>query len=601
MRRACVRKKIPMNRAWHKLTAEQKKFIIEGEDKWYGVNGFFEWLEKKRYKAHVRIFLARYRGYTECRTCKGTRYRSESLCVSIQEKNIADLSAFSIHDLFEWFHDLKLDEEEQHLSKVILKEIGNRLQFLINVGLGYLSLGRQARTLSGGESQRIALATSLGASLTDTLYVLDEPSIGLHPRDHQKLIEVLMSLRNLGNTIVVVEHDPKMIQHADRVLDMGPKAGHEGGELIFEGTVTQLQKHPASLTGRYLNVIPATSPKRRKFSNQIQIEGARIHNIKDLTLAIPLEVICAITGVSGAGKSSLIHHILYAGYLSHKKRKAEFEIGHFKSLKGFEFIDDMVLMDQSPVGKSLRSNIATYMGFYQVIRQLFSLTRQARHLGLTPGHFSFNVKGGRCETCMGAGIVTVDMQFLEDITMTCEACHGKRFNPKVTSILYHGKSIVDILNMTGAEAKIFFSQKTDRRDLIEGLHILEEVGLDYIPLGQTTSTLSGGEAQRLKLASRLAKKEVGGRLFIFDEPTTGLHPYDIEKLKNTFQRLIDAGSSVLVIEHNLDVIYHADYVLDLGPEGGDGGGQLVAEGMPEVIMKGKASYTGHYLREYLGQ
>lgn len=599
---ACARLKIPMNKPWNQLSAEHQKLVLEGgkkskKDKWYGVNGFFEWLEGKRYKTHVRIFMARYRGYSTCPACQGRRLNAQSLQAFIRGKNIDDVCRMPVGDVKAWFQGLVFSDEEQAIAKPVIKEISARLGYLVDVGLGYLTLARQARTLSGGESQRIALATALGTSLTDTLYVLDEPSIGLHPRDNDRLMNVLLSLRDLGNTIVVVEHDPGILKKADEILDMGPQAGRYGGQVVFQGNYQQLLNDDQSVTGQYLRRAHLQAPKtRRPPRDWIGVKGARIHNLKGLDVSLPLGVLLGISGVSGAGKSSLVHHVLHAGFQALHGERADHEIASFDRLEGVDKIAAMILMDQSPVGRSARSNPATFMGFYSDIRALFAGTKAARQAGLGPGAFSFNVAGGRCETCCGAGVVTIDMQFLDDVQVVCEACQGKRFSPKVLAIELRDKNITDVLGMTVDEAYDFFVEFTG---ITRDLQLLKDVGLHYLTLGQSTATLSGGEAQRLKLAAHMGESAHKNNLYLFDEPTTGLHLFDVEKLLACFERLVDMGNTVLVIEHHLELLSRCDWLIDMGPEGGEGGGLVIAQGTPEAVTRVEKSYTGRYLRQYL--
>ena len=502
----------------------------------------------------------------------------------------------SISDLQHFFHHLPIEDFQKKVAQRLLKEIGDRIGFMVNVGLGYLTLSRQTRTLSSGEYQRITLARALGSALTETLYVLDEPSIGLHARDTFRLLKALQQLRERKNTVVVVEHDPEMILAADEVIDLGPGAGKLGGSVVFQGTIEALLQENGSITGRYLkNEIPgrtATSPQKPK--GWISIRNAREHNLKGMDVRIPLHRMVCVTGVSGAGKTTLVHNILYAG--AKGNGNSDFEKGAFDAIEGLEKIDDLILVDQSPIGKSLRSNPATYIKVFSEIRDLFARTREAKRHGLKPRHFSFNTEGGRCEACQGAGLQVLDMQFLEDVIITCESCEGKRFKPEVLRILYKDKNISDVLNMTVDEAIGFFEGHSR---ILSKLQILKEVGLGYLSLGQSTNTLSGGESQRLKLANHIGQGERGKNLFIFDEPTTGLHMADVALLLETFRKLLGQGHSLIVIEHNLDFIQQADYIIDLGPEGGKEGGEIIAQGDLNAIMKSKQSYTGQFLRKRL--
>lgn len=593
---ACRRYRIPTQKPFQDLSDYQKDIILNGKGEFIGLKGFFDWMEGKRYKVHYRVFLSKYRSYTSCPDCKNSRLKREALNVLINGKNIAELCEMSITELQAFFNNLKLSNYKKKIAERILIEIKNRLTFMVDVGLGYLTLSRQTRTLSNGEYQRITLAKALGSGLTETLYVLDEPSIGLHPRDTKRLIYSLKQLKMAGNTVVIVEHDPDIIREADTIIDLGPGAGINGGNIIFQGDFKSFLNSEESITARYLkNGIPQIYKKKNKFKGWIIIRNARKHNLKGIDVKIPLGVMVCITGVSGAGKTTLVHNILYAGAKINGNQ--EFERGAFDSIEGLDQIDDIILVDQSPIGKSLRSNPATYIKVFGDIRDIFASTRDAKRLGLKTRHFSFNTVGGRCETCQGAGLQILDMQFLEDVIITCETCEGKRFKPEILKIKYKDKSISEVLEMTIDEAISFFK---DHPKIISKLQILKEVGLGYLKLGQSTNTLSGGESQRLKLAKYIAEGAKGENLFIFDEPTTGLHMADVELLLNTFQKLIDQGHSLIIIEHNLDLIKFADYIIDLGPEGGEGGGRIVAEGDLKKIVSSKDSYTGYFLRKKLG-
>ncbi|MGB9628221.1 MAG: excinuclease ABC subunit UvrA [Thermodesulfobacteriota bacterium] len=591
---ACRRYRIPIQKPFKELPPEQKDILLNGKGEFIGLKGFFDWMEGKRYKVHYRVFLSKYRAYTPCPTCHNTRLKEEALYVLIGGKNIADLCDLPILDLQMFFRNLTLKEFQKKVAHRLLNEITNRIGFMVDVGLGYLTLSRQTRTLSNGEYQRITLARALGSSLTDTLYVLDEPSIGLHPRDTHRLIEALHLLRKGGNTVVVVEHDPEVIRAADWVIDLGPGAGRSGGHVVFQGETHHLFTHPDSLTAQCLRGERSMAQKipRRKPIGWILIHNAREHNLKGIDVKIPLGVMVCITGVSGAGKTTLVHNVLYAG--GKKNGDLEFEKGAFDSMEGLEQIDDIILVDQSPIGKSLRSNPATYIKVFSDIRDLFAHTREAKRAGFKPYHFSFNTAGGRCETCQGAGVQILEMQFLEDVMITCEACEGKRFRPEILKIKYQDKNISEVLNMTVEEALCFFN---DHPRIINKLQALKEVGLGYLTLSQSTNTLSGGESQRLKLASYIYQGQEGKNLFIFDEPTTGLHLFDVNLLLITFQKLLSKGHSLIVIEHNLDLIRYADYVIDLGPEGGEQGGRIVVEGDLKTVMASKQSYTGQFLRQ----
>lgn len=592
-------KKIPLNVPFNKLTDEQVKLIKEGFNGFLGIDGYFKKLEQKTYKMHIRILLSKYRGYTTCTACKGSRLRRESLQVKINDKSIFDIVQLTIEEANEFFNNIRLTDYELKIVSNILKEIRKRLSFLNNVGLGYLTLERLSNTLSGGESQRINLATSLGSALMGTLYVLDEPSIGLHPRDNKKLIKILKSLRDIGNTVLVVEHDSEMIREADLIADMGPHAGENGGEIIAYGTLDEILNSKNSLTGKYLSgmkKIEVPVKRNTKKTKAIKIFGARENNLNDINVEIPLHKFVAITGVSGSGKSTLVHDVLYGGIAKMTGLGAK-KVGKFDSIEGVSFIDGIEIVDQSPIGKSPRSNPISYVKGFEAIRELFSQTPQARIKGYKPGYFSFNVPGGRCETCKGEGFVKVDMQFLADLYLECEDCKGTRYKKEIRDITYRGKNIVDVLNMTVDEAIKFFESNAQ---ILKYLKVLADVGMGYVRLGQPSNTLSGGEAQRIKLARHLtASKKNKNILFIFDEPTTGLHFDDISKLINCFNALLDTGNSIVIIEHNLDIIKCADYIIDLGPEAGKRGGEVVASGTPEEIVISKKSFTGKYLKPLL--
>jgi excinuclease ABC subunit A len=590
---------IPTDVPFVDLNDWQKAAIYDGASGWRGVRGFFKWLETKKYKLHVRVFMAKYRGYTLCPECKGGRLRQAARDVKVAGKNLPEIVALSITDAVKFFDELKLSEEREQIADKLLLEIRRRIKFLADVGLDYLTLDRLASTLSGGEAQRIQLATNLGSLLVGALYVLDEPSIGLHPRDNTRLVKILENLRDIGNTVLVVEHDEEMMRSADHVLDIGLYAGELGGNIIFEGTFKQLLKDGESLTAKYLRgETEIKIPNKRRDVNikrQLEIVGAREHNLKNVDVEIPLDMLVCVTGVSGSGKSTLIHDIIYAGL---KKKRGEWkeQVGLFKEIKGADLIDDVILVDQSPIGRTPRSNPVTYIKAYDAIREVFAATNMAKSKGFTPSHFSFNVPGGRCETCQGSGTVTVEMQFLADVELTCEDCRGSRFRDEILDARYKGKNIAEVLQLTVREAIHFFK---DASKLVNKIRVLEEVGLGYLRLGQSATTLSGGEAQRVKLAAHLAQKTKLQTLFIFDEPTTGLHFDDINKLLAAFRALIENGGSLLVIEHNLDVIKTADWVIDLGPDGGIGGGEIVATGTPEKIVANEKSHTGKYLLDYL--
>jgi len=592
--------RIPMNSPFNDLTRQQQRAIINGKGDWAGVRGFFDWLETKKYKLHVRVFLSKYRGYALCPDCEGGRLRQEARDVRVGNRTLPEVSALSIKDAAVFFDSLELTPEQSAIADRVLSEVRRRLRFMLDVGLDYLTLDRLASTLSGGEAQRIQLATNLGSSLVGALYVLDEPSIGLHPRDNDRLIRLLHNLRDIGNTVLVVEHDAEMMRSADHILDIGPAAGELGGRLIYEGDFPGLIADSKSLTGKYLRgEAEIKEPKHRRplQLKRLKVRGAAEHNLKGINVDIPLDMLVCVTGVSGSGKSTLIHDCIYAGL---KKERGEWQghVGAFQKLDGTQHVDDVILVDQSPIGRTPRSNPVTYIKVYDAIRETFSETREAQARGLDPSHFSFNVPGGRCEVCQGDGTVTVEMQFLADVELVCEECKGTRFKQQILDVRYRGKNIHDVLNMTVREAITFFREVNK---ITNRLKVLDEVGLGYLRLGQSATTLSGGEAQRVKLAAHLSKRGGVRTLYIFDEPTTGLHFDDINKLLAAFRALIDAGGSLLVIEHNLDVIKTADYVVDLGPEGGDAGGYVVATGTPEEIMKVKESYTGKYLKDHLAQ
>lgn len=590
----------PIHKPYFELTESQKSLIWKGNKYFVGLDDFFKELEEKNYKIQNRVLLSRYRGKTKCPTCRGTRLRNETNNIKIGGKTITDLVVMPIKNLISFFKELKLSDYDFNVSKRLLLEINNRLLFLQNVGLEYLTLNRNSASLSGGESQRINLATSLGSSLVGSMYILDEPSIGLHPKDTEKLIQVLKDLKQLGNTVIVVEHDEDIMKAADMIIDIGPEAGSLGGELVAQGTFTELLKSN-SLTAKYLNGTSEISvpTKRRVSKNSIKIIGARENNLKNIDITFPLESLTVITGVSGSGKSTLVKKILYPA-LQKKLTGIGEKAGQFTALEGsFSHIQHVEYVDQNPIGKSSRSNPVTYIKAYDDIRDLFSKQKLSKIRGYQPKHFSFNVDGGRCETCKGDGVINVEMVFMADVELPCETCGGKRFKKEILEILFEGKSIDDILKMTIEEALAFF-EKHKQTKIIQKLQPLHDVGLSYVQLGQSSSTLSGGEAQRIKLASFLVKGTTKDKtLFIFDEPTTGLHFHDINKLLKSFDALIDKGHSIIVIEHNLDLIKCADYIIDLGPEGGENGGCLLASGTPEQIIKNKKSIIAPYLKEKL--
>jgi excinuclease ABC subunit A len=584
---------------WSQLSEDEKRFVIEGDGANYeGIKGFFRWLERKKYKVHVRVFLSRYRGYLTCPECQGARLRREARDVKVGGQTIDQVCALTVREADRFFDNLTLSEKDAAIADKVLREIRKRLGFLRDVGLDYLTLDRLSSTLSGGESQRINLATSLGSALVDTLYVLDEPSIGLHPRDNERLITILRQLRDQGNTVLVVEHDADMIRVADTVVDMGLGAGEQGGRVVFSGPLTALMQEPRSLTAKYLRdelAIPVPAMRRKPTNQRLKVLGAAEHNLKELDVEIPLGLLVAVTGVSGSGKSTLVHDVLYAAL---KRAKGDWDrrVGTHRKLEGAEFVSDVVLVDQAPIGRTPRSNPVTYLKAFDPIRELFAATKDARSRGLTASHFSFNVPGGRCEACEGEGEVKVEMQFLADVFVPCEQCEGKRFKPQVLEVRYRGRSVDQVLDMTVREALTFFSSSPK---VLRRLQVLDEIGLGYLRLGQPATTLSGGEAQRIKIAAHLSSHTGDRILYILDEPTTGLHFDDIAKLLAACRKLIQAGHSLLVIEHNLDVIKTADWIIDLGPEGGEEGGRLTGAGTPEQIGQLETSHTGRYLRDVL--
>ena len=586
----------PIHKPWYELSAEQRQLVWDGNKYFTGLTDFFKELEEKSYKIQNRVLLARYRGKTRCHSCHGRRLRKEANYVKIQGKSISDLVEISIEKLQAFFRELTLSPYEQEVAKRLLIEINSRLQFLSDVGLGYLTLNRKSNTLSGGESQRINLATSLGSSLVGSMYILDEPSIGLHPRDTHRLIKVLKSLRDLGNTVIVVEHDADIMKAADYIIDIGPEAGTHGGEVVAAGTYEQLLKAD-TLTGKYLSGRLSIEPpkKRRTSPHYISLIGCRENNLKNIDVTFPLDMLTVVTGVSGSGKSTLIKKLLYPTMQKELNASNE-KIGQFTRIEGkYKQLQSIEFVDQNPIGKSSRSNPITYLKVYDDIRNLYANQKLAKMRNFSAKYFSFNVDGGRCEVCKGEGEVTIEMQFMADVHLTCEACGGKRFKKEVLEISYEGKNIDDLLNTTIDDAVAFFAAHKQTK-IAEKLKPLQDVGLGYVTLGQSSSTLSGGEAQRIKLASFLSKSESKEKvLFIFDEPTTGLHFHDIRKLLDSLQALIEKGHSVIVIEHNLEMIKCADYVIDLGLEGGEKGGSIIAKGTPEEIAKCKESYTGSAL------
>jgi excinuclease ABC subunit A len=619
MKRAAKAEDIPVNVPWFDLTEPQQRFIEEGRGSWAGIRGFFAELERKKYKLHVRVFLSKYRGYASCPDCHGQRLRAEARAVLLDRKNICEVCALTITQAQDFLDSLQLSASQQEIAGKVLDEVRQRVRFLQQVGLDYLTLDRLSSTLSGGESQRIQLATSLGSRLVGALYVLDEPSIGLHTRDTAKLITIMEELRDLGNTILVVEHDPDVIRAADHLLDLGPGAGELGGQLLAAGTVDEVRENPASLTGRYLSgraMIAIPKHRLEPGREKLALRGARIHNLRGVDVDIPLGLLCCVTGVSGSGKSTLVHQVLYRALTQAlgQDEGGERETANlYRELSGSQYLNDVVLVDQSPIGRTPRSNPVTYIKAFDAIRELFAAQPDARRKNLTAGSFSFNVPGGRCDVCEGDGTVTVEMQFLADVELPCEECNATRYKTAILDVKYKGRNIHEVLGMTVREALVYFA---GHPKIVDKLAVLDEVGLGYVRLGQSATTLSGGEAQRVKLAQHLASARAGSSggavgvrgeakraasrvLYILDEPTTGLHFEDVAKLLAAFHKLIDGGGSLLVIEHNLDVIKCADWVIDMGPEGGSGGGQVVATGTPEEIALVKESHTGYWLGKVL--
>ena len=617
MKRAAKLAGIPTGVPWYDLTAAQQRYIEDGDGSFSGIRGFFAALDRKKYKLHVRVFLSKYRGYALCPDCRGTRLRAEARAVMIQGKNICEVSALTISAATEFFDSLALSPSQMEIAGKVLEEVRQRTHFLHQVGLDYLTLDRLSSTLSGGESQRIQLATSLGSRLVGALYVLDEPSIGLHTRDTAKLIRIMEDLRDLGNTILVVEHDPDVIRAADYLLDLGPGAGELGGQLLAAGTVAEVMSNPQSITGKYLSgrlTIPIPKHRREPGREHLKLNGARIHNLRGVDLDIPLNLLCCVTGVSGSGKSTIVHQVLYrALQQALGQTEGADPTSLYRDLTGTQHLNDVILVDQSPIGRTPRSNPVTYIKAFDDVRALFAAQPDSKRKNYAAGSFSFNVPGGRCDVCEGDGTVTVEMQFLADIELPCEECNGTRYKAGILDVKYKNKNIYDVLNMTVKEALVYFA---GHQKIVDKLYVLDEVGLSYVRLGQSATTLSGGEAQRVKLASHLATaRSISNRaatndaaakarsrtLYILDEPTTGLHFDDVAKLLAAFRKLIDGGGSLLVIEHNLDVIKSADWVIDMGPEGGDAGGKIVAVGTPEEIAANPASHTGHWLGPVLNQ
>ncbi|QHS50820.1 excinuclease ABC subunit UvrA [Edaphobacter sp. 12200R-103] len=618
MLRAAKAAGVPTDVPWYDLAPEQQRFIEDGSGSFPGIRGFFNALEQKKYKLHVRVFLSKYRGYATCPECRGQRLRAEARAVLLNDKNICEVAALTVIGARDFFTALRLTPSQTEIAGKILEEVRQRIHFLDQVGLDYLTLDRLSSTLSGGESQRIQLATSLGSRLVGALYVLDEPSIGLHTRDTARLIHIMEELRDLGNTILVVEHDPDVIRSADHLLDLGPGAGELGGQLLASGTVAEVTRNPNSITGKYLSGRASiTIPKHRREPGRerLKLTGARIHNLRGVDVEIPLNMLVCVTGVSGSGKSTLVHQVLYRALIQALGQEGANDgvdpTNLYREISGTQHLNDVVLVDQSPIGRTPRSNPVTYIKAFDDIRALFAAQPDAKRRGLTAGHFSFNVPGGRCDVCEGDGTVTVEMQFLADVELPCEECNGTRYKSSILEIRYKGKNIHDVLNMTVKEALVYFA---GHPKIVDKLYVLDEVGLGYVRLGQSATTLSGGEAQRVKLASHLATtrsalnrsngneaaaKARSRTLYILDEPTTGLHFDDVAKLLAAFRKLIDGGGSLLVIEHNLDVIKSADWIIDMGPEGGSRGGQVVAIGTPEEIAANPGSHTGHWLAPVL--
>jgi excinuclease ABC subunit A len=617
MKRAAKAESIPSDVPWYDLTEAQRTFLWDGGRGWAGIRGFFNELERKKYKLHVRVFLSKYRGYATCPDCKGQRLRAEARAVLLNSKNICEVCALTITEAQAFMDALTLTPAQAEIASKVLEEVRQRVRFLLQVGLEYLTLDRLSSTLSGGESQRIQLATSLGSRLVGALYVLDEPSIGLHSRDTAKLIHIMEELRDLGNTILVVEHDPDVIRAADYLLDLGPGAGELGGKLLAAGTVEEVSNNPNSITGKYLSgraKIAVPKHRREPGREKLSLKGARVHNLRGVDIEIPLGLLCCVTGVSGSGKSTMVHQVLYHALTQALGQNERSDTSNlYRELSGAQHLNDVVLVDQSAIGRTPRSNPITYIKAFDAIRELFASQPDSKRRGLTAGSFSFNVPGGRCDVCEGDGTVTVEMQFLADVELPCEECNGTRYKTRVLEVKYKGRSIHDVLGMTVHEALSYFA---GHPKIVDRLAVLDEVGLGYVRLGQSATTLSGGEAQRVKLAMHLAQARGGSSggalgvrgeakraasrvLYILDEPTTGLHFEDVAKLLAAFNKLIDGGGSLLVIEHNLDIIKCADWVIDMGPEGGSGGGQIVATGTPEKIATTRGSHTGEWLRPTL--
>ena len=595
--KVAARHQLPIDVPYKDLDKTTRKILWKGKDEYPGIHGFFDEVKSQFYKVHMRVFYSRYRGYSRCPECEGYRVRKDALYIKVGDAHIGEVSEMTIGHARKFFEELTLSDFQQEVAGQILYEIRKRLKYLDEVGLDYLTLNRQTSTLSGGESQRISLANSLGSSLIGSLYVLDEPTIGLHPRDNNRLIEILKSLRDIGNTVLVVEHDPEMIQAADNIIDIGPFAGTHGGEVVFSGPYDELIT-AKTLTGKYLSgrmEIPVPKKRRQGNGKSIAVKGASEHNLKSIDVEFPLGKLICVTGVSGSGKSTLVHDTLYA-HIQRELGTWKDKVGRHRNIDGVRHVETVEMVDQSPIGRSTRSNPATYTKAFDGIRDLFSKTRQSKIMGYTPGHFSFNVPGGRCESCQGEGVQTIEMQFMADIELVCEECGGTRFRKDILQIQYRGHNIHDVLDMSVSDAIEFF---VDEPSITNKLQPLEDVGLGYLKLGQSATTLSGGEAQRVKLAKFLSKTTQSETLYFFDEPTTGLHFEDIAKLLTSFNELVNQGHSVIIIEHNLDVIKSADWIIDIGPEGGFGGGSVVATGTPEDITTVDESHTGRFLKELL--
>lgn len=595
--KVAAREQIPIDVPYKNLDKKTKKILWDGKGQYIGIHGFFEEVKSQFYKVHMRVFYSRYRGYSRCRDCEGYRVRKDALYIKVGGMHIGEVSEMTIGHARKFFEELQITEFEESVAGQILFEIRKRLKYLDEVGLDYLTLNRLANTLSGGESQRISLANSLGSSLIGSLYVLDEPTIGLHPRDNERLINILKSLRDIGNTVLVVEHDPEMIKSADNIIDIGPFAGSYGGEVVFSGSYQNLLESN-TLTGKYISgkkEIPVPDKRRKGNGKFLQVKGASENNLKSIDVEFPLGKLICVTGVSGSGKSTLVHDTLYA-HIQKELGTWKEKVGRNKGVSGLRYVESVEMVDQSPIGRSSRSNPATYTKAFDGIRSILADTRQSKIMGYTPGHFSFNVPGGRCEACQGEGVQKIEMQFMADIELVCEECNGTRYRKDVLQVKYQGQNIHDILEMSVSDAIGFFEDETS---IINKLQPLEDVGLGYLRLGQSATTLSGGEAQRVKLAKFLSKNSTDQTLYFFDEPTTGLHYEDISKLLTSFNELVNQGHSVIIIEHNLDVIKSADWIIDIGPEGGFGGGQVVGTGTPEQIAGIDESYTGQFLKEIL--